>query len=102
MFNLIWPDLSLSLNRLKRHGSVMRRPAKHRLSQRSKRDFLVQEHLILRQELILRNVLGQDFVCDEITTVESEEEVAEPGVWSAFERLEDRVQQEFTKVVYAV
>jgi hypothetical protein len=47
-------------------------------------------------------VLGQDFVCDEITTVESEEEVAEPGVLSICERVEDRVQQEFTKVVYAV
>ena len=80
----------------------MRRPPKHRLRQRGKRDFLVQELLVLRQELILRNVLRQNIVCDEVTAVEREEEIAEPGVWSVCERKEDRVQQEFTKVVYAV
>lgn len=80
----------------------MRWPSKYRLRQSRKRDFLEQEHLILRKEFILRNVLGQNIVCGKVTTVKGEEEVAEPGVWSICERMEDWVQQEFTKVVYAV
>ena len=58
--------------------------------------------MVLRQEFILRNVLGQDIVCNEVTAIEGEEEVAEPGMWSVYERMEDRVQQEFAKVVYAI
>ena len=85
---------------LEGHCPVMRRPAEHRLGQRRKRDFLGEKVTVCGQLRRLREMGLQIVVCGQVATVEREQEVAEPGVRGGGEAVEDRVQQQFSEVVY--
>jgi hypothetical protein len=51
------------------------------------------------QQLVLADVTCQHVVGGEVATVEGEEQLAEPVVRGLVQRVEDRVQKQFTEVV---
>lgn len=54
------------------------------------------------EEWHLRDVACQDIVSAEVTTVECEEQVAQPRVWCLIQRVEDGVEEKFAEVVNGV
>jgi hypothetical protein len=57
---------------------------------------------MLFEESVLGNVARKDIVGSEITAVKGEEKVAQPGVRGFSERVQDRVQEQFTEIVDGV
>lgn len=103
MLDLIGFHLRLVADSAEGHGSVVRWAAKDQLGQCREGDLLVEEDLVGVEEGIFVEVVGEAVEGGEIAAVEGEEEVTEPGVrvwW--FESVEDRVEEQFTKVVDAV
>lgn len=54
------------------------------------------------KQLVLADVPGQDVIRGQVAAVESEEEIAQPGVWRLRERIQHGVQEQLTKVVDGV
>ena len=71
----------------------MGRAAEDGFSESGEGDLLVEEDLVLFEELVLADVYGEDVVGCQVATVEGEEEIAQPGVGSLGERVEDWVQE---------
>ena len=77
----------------------MGRPSENRFSQCSEADLLPQEVTALREWGGSRELWLQSAPRGKIAAVESEKKVAEPGVLSLRERIEDRMEEKFAEVV---
>lgn len=77
----------------------MRRAAEHGLGERREADLLAEKFGLLLEQGLLREVAGEPVEAGEVAGVEGEEQLAQPGVFGVFERVEDGVQEELAKVV---
>jgi hypothetical protein len=81
MLDVIGFDLCLSRDSLEGHGTVVWWSLENGLCQSCERDLLIQESFVLFKQGVLADVSDQSVVGKEIATVESEEQVTQPGVW---------------------
>lgn len=99
MLDLIGLNLRLLGDSGESHGAVVRWTAEDGFGESGKGDLLVEEDLVLFQELVLADVHSENVVGCQVTAVEGEKKIAQPGVGCLGERVEDWVQEELAEVV---
>lgn len=102
MLDLVRLDLGLLSDLREGHGTVVRWAAEDSLGESRQTDLLVEEVLVLLEQVILAHVCGQDVVGAQVTLVEGDDQITQPGVLCALECVEDGVKEKFTKVVDGV
>ena len=101
--NLLRLHARLAGDGLKRHGTVVGRPAENSLRERGERYLLPEKGLVLLEQGRAGDVCLEHGVGGQVAAVEGEEEVAQPGVlWALAQGVEDGVQEELAEVVDGV
>lgn len=62
-------------------------------------DLLLQERILSGKLWLFREITGESIKLAEISCVECKQDFTEPGVWCILETVENRVEEQFSKVV---